>query len=456
MRMRKWHWVIALLVAAVGSGPFGVPAPAAAAALALTAQARQAIVQVLRDSDEYPDALPASLDDGALKAAALRYARTVTGQRLRPRAVDSDWAMVPPTRALEAEFETHLAIGDLGAWLQSLSPKAEQYRALAGWRCRYAQLVDNGGWSALPPGPSLSHGATGPGVLALRVRLAVEGYTTTAVAAVDLFDPTLEQALKQFQLRHDLAADGVVGRATRDALNVPAEKRLMQIDANLERWRWAPALPGDRIEVDAAGDEAILYRAGETRLRMRVITGDAKHRTPMFVSRVDGVLLNPPWNVPASIAGQELWPKEALHPGYLAANQIRLVDGHLQQAPGAMNALGALKFDMPDPFAIYLHDTPAKAAFGRPDRHLSHGCIRLEMPRELAVALLGQQGWSREKLDAAILGGATQRIPLTQAMPVFVFYWTAAVDQAGALNFRRDPYRWDDKLMQALAAAKMP
>jgi murein L,D-transpeptidase YcbB/YkuD len=453
--MRNWLWVMALLIAAAGIGPFSEVASAATDP-AFTAQTRQAIVQALGDSDEFPDTLPEGLDDGALKAAALRYARTVTGQRLRPRAVDSDWAMGAPVRSLEAEFETHLAVGDLDAWLQSLPPKLARYRALAGWRCRYAQLVDSGGWTALPPGPSLSPGGPGAGVLALRLRLAVEGYTTKPVSAAEFFDPTLAQALRQFQLRHDLAADGVLGRATRDALNVTAEQRLMQIDANLERWRWAPALPADRIEVDAAGDEAVLYRANEASLRMRVITGDAKHRTPMFVSRVDGVLLNPPWNVPASIAEHELWPKEVSHPGYLAANHIRLVDGRLQQAPGAMNALGALKFEMPDPFAIYLHDTPAKAAFGRPDRHLSHGCIRLEMPRELAVALLSQQGWSREKLDAAILGGATQRVLLTQAMPVFVFYWTAAVDETGALVFKRDPYQWDDKLMQALAAAKMP
>lgn len=454
--MRNGQWAMALLVAAAVIGPFGAPGPTVAADHGSMTPARRAIVQVLSDSEEFPESLPDGLDDGALKAVALRYARTVTGQRLRPSAVDADWAMEPSARALGAEFDAHLEVGDVAAWLANLPPTSEQYRALTNWRRRYAQLVANGGWAPLADGPSLGAGAEGPAVLALRVRLAVEGYTTPASAAPELFDPALEQALQRFQLQHGLEDDGVVGRATRDALNVPADQRLMQIDANLERWRWAPVLPVDRIEVDAAGDEAVLYRAGEVRLRMRVITGDVKHRTPMFVSRVDGVLLNPPWNVPASIARQELWPKEAARPGYLAANHIRMVDGHLQQAPGVLNALGALKFEMPDRFAIYLHDTPGKAAFGRPDRHLSHGCIRLELPRELAVALLGQQGWSRDRLDAAILGGATQRIPLTQAMPVFVFYWTAAVDETGALIFRRDPYGWDAKLMHALDAVKTP
>lgn len=456
--MWSWFRTMAVFAAVAWMGLLGDATSAAPAVVqaGFTAQARQAILRALGDSEEFPDAAPEHLDDTALRASALRYARTVLGLRIRPGAVDSLWAIAPAARAVETEFESHLAAGDVGVWLEGLAPRSHRYRSLAAWRCRYATLVDNGGWTSLPPGPTLRAGSRGSDVEALRVRLAIEGYAIPAAREDNLFDADLEQALRQFQVRHDLAPDGVVGRATRDALNVPAEQRLMQIEANLERWRWAPALPGDRIEVDAAGDEAVFYAAGEARLRMRVIAGDRKHKTPMFVSRVDGVVFNPPWNVPASIARQELWPREAAHPGYLAANRIRLVDGRLQQAPGPNNALGLVKFDLPDPFGIYLHDTPGKSAFGRPDRHLSHGCIRLEQPRELAAALMASQGWSRAKIDAAIDRGVTQRIPLARPMPVFVFYWTAAVDDAGNLVFRQDAYGWDAKLTQALAAAKLP
>jgi murein L,D-transpeptidase YcbB/YkuD len=216
------------------------------------------------------------------------------------------------------------------------------------------------------------------------------------------------------------------------------------------------ALPADRIEVDIAGAEAVLFKANAPSLTMRVVVGDATHRTPMFASALEAVVFNPPWNVPRSIAEAEILPKAAKDPGYLARNAYVWVDGHLQQRPGPKSALGLVKFDLQNPFGVYLHDTPSRAAFQRRNRALSHGCMRLEMPQELAQRLLATQGWTPEAIDRAIDAKATLRTPLKTRTPLYVTYWTAVAGPAGQVDFRPDVYGWDRKLTSALAAAEPP
>lgn len=211
-----------------------------------------------------------------------------------------------------------------------------------------------------------------------------------------------------------------------------------------------PAPPSDRIEVDTGAQEATLYRAGAPVLTMRAIVGSPKHPTPMFASKVDAVVLNPPWNVPASIAANELLPAEARRPGLLASMNIRWVDGHLQQRPGPKNSLGQIKFDVRSPFGVYLHDTPGKGLFAQPVRAFSHGCMRLEQPRALALALLGPQGTSPTDIDGAIAAGATRRLNLQRGVALYVVHWTVRAEPDGQLSFRPDIYGWDRKLWAAL------
>lgn len=428
-----------------------VAAETGAGARMMAASSDLAVLEILWRGEAFPDGPPVGLDPLSMRAAAIRYARAVLGLRVDPGAINPLWAISAPPRGIEAEVDAHIAAGDLGPWLATLGPRDPRYKSLLAWRSRYADAVDSGGWTPLPPGGVLRLGSRGAGVPALRRRLSVEGYELAAAASDEIFDAGLARAVTQFQARHELPADGRVDPATRQALDVTAEQRLAQIDANLERWRWTPLLPAERVEVDAAGATAALYVAGQVRLRMRAVTGDPKHKTPIFASRIEAVVFNPPWNVPASIAQQELWPKERAHPGYLRANQFKQVDGRLQQAPGPRNALGVVKFDLPSRFGVYLHDTPGKAAFDHRERHLSHGCIRLAAPRELAAALLAPQDWSRTQVDEVIAQGATRRVALTHSAPVFVFYWTAMVDEAGALVLRADPYGWDAELTRAFA-----
>lgn len=391
-----------------------------------------------------------------LAARLANYAQDQRRGRVAPLSVDHRWSY-PQARfdgagALAQARET----GGLAAFLNDLAPPHPRYRLLVAERRRYAALVAAGGWPAVTPGRPLRPGDVDPRVAQLRARLAAEGHLLLPAPDPNAFDAAVESAVKGFQEVHGLTPDGVVGAQSFTELNVPAAARLAQIDLSLERWRWLPrTLPARRVEVNVAAAEAILFEDDAPVLEMRIVVGDPKHETPLFVSALASVVFNPPWNVPASIASKELYPKERARPGYLRRNHFRYVDGHLQQAPGPDNALGLLKFDFDSPFGVYLHDTPGKSAFQRDRRFLSHGCMRLQKPRELAGRLLGAQGWTPEQIDAGIATGQTRRIDLVARTPLYVFYQTAFMDTAGRLNFRSDAYGWDARLAAALGPTEL-
>ena len=423
-----------------------------AASRPLTSVERGLIFEAIQAGGEPTEAPPSSFDDKTLVATVLRYAHTELGQCVRPSRVDRIWAIEPAPHDVASEFEGALTSGRLNEWLASLRVPHTGYRQLAVERCRYLSIIAAGGWGELAQGPPLKGGVESPLSGQLRLRLAQEGYVLSPSSTPNRFDDELARALRLFQERHGLLVDGDLGRQTRDALNVSAEARAGQIEANLERWRWLPhSLPSRRIEVDIARSEATLFNGGAPALNMRVVVGDPRHKTPMFTTQVAAVVFNPPWNVPSSIASNEILPRAARDPTYLARNGFDRRDGRLVQRPGPANALGRLKFDFPSPFGIYLHDTPNRAAFARPQRALSHGCVRLEKPRELAQALLVAQGWTLATIDAAIDAGTTRRVAVQAPIPLYLVYRTAFVDAAGNLNFRPDVYAWDAKLLAALA-----
>lgn len=433
----------------------GAPSSASAAVEPpFSAAERALILPALDDCAAGGPARLGPLDDEGLHSALVDRATIDLGQRVRPSQVDSFWAIEPARRDVAAELDAARAQGRLQGWIAGLAPTDPRYRALAA-ACRdYAGLVAAGGWDALPEGSTLRPGQRDPQVPPLRLRLAREGFGPATAEDPDLFDEVLADGLRRFQASRSLEVDAVLGPRTRAALNVTAEARLTQIQMNLERWRWLPRrLPDERMEVDIAGAEATYFRGGEPALAMRVVVGDPNHHTPMFASRIESIVFNPPWNVPSSIATKEILPKAARDSGYLARNGFSFVDGRLVQRPGPKNSLGVVKFDLPSPFGVYLHDTPGKSAFSRVDRALSHGCMRLEKPKELAAVLLGRQGAREETVEQAIAAAATSRVALDTSVPLYVAYWTAVVDEAGRTNFRPDVYGWDAKLAAALAAA---
>lgn len=431
----------------------------AAAAAPLSVPERAAVLDLLRQAPEPPAALDGPVNSEALVAELLAYAGREAGRLSRPTEVNPLWALAPSPRDIQAEWAAAQAQGEVQAWIAGLSPADSRYDRLVAARRDYAGPAAAGGWGVLASDGVLRPGHVGPQVEALRTRLALEGFEALAEpdVVVDaparspiVFDTALQDVVRRYQRRRGLEPDGVVGPATLAALNVSAEARLAQIDANLERWRWLPRpLPATRIEADVGAARAALFVDDVRVLDMRIIVGAPATKTPIFASQIETVVFNPPWNVPASIANGEILPRAARDPGYLARNNFTYRNGRLQQQPGPTNSLGQVKFDMPSPFGVYLHDTPGRAAFARPVRTLSHGCMRLEKPRELATLLLASQGWSREMVDQAIAEGQTQRVDLAARVPVLVTYSTAFVDGDG-LHLLPDPYGWDAQLTAAL------
>ncbi len=434
---------------------------------ALTADQAQVALRTLTAADLHglqpKDYLPAGLASGANLTAAqnvalgeglLRYAHDVRIGRMDPDQFPELWQVRPAAYDPAADLAKALAENRLQAWLDSLPPRYSGYTALKRGLARYREIAANGGWKTIPEGEKLELGSKDPRVSALRARLAAEDPQVAALGA-PVFDKPLEEAVIRAQRRYGLKPDGVVGNGTLAYLNQPVGQRVLQIIANMERWRWLPAtMPATRVQVNSGAAIVTLFRDDKPVLSMKAVSGKKGDETPMLASSIHSVVINPPWNVPTRIATEELWPKERANPGYLARNGYRVIpvqggQPRLQQASGDSSALGRFKFDFDNPFAVYLHDTPSKAAFDRYARQASHGCVRIEKPRALADALLaGDTTWTAEAIDRQLEGDKTVRARLSQQVPVFILYWTAFAGADGQMHFRSDPYNWDRELLQ--------
>lgn len=459
------------------TGPAAVTqAPAQSLSAQQTAQMRQALEQAPAHgfaAHEFTppglDALLASSDpaqrqrgETVLKNAVLRFAAAVHRGRLNANDFDDEWGLRPAAYDPAPGLEAALATNQLQPWLDGQAPAHAGYRDLMKGLAAYRGIASRGGWQALPAGPALRQGMRDPRVPLLRARLAAEDPSVMPGAASDtLMDAPLAEALKTFQVRHGLTGDGELGKPTLAALNVPVEERIAQISANMERWRWMPAqLPPDRIQVNVAAAQVVVYRGGQEALSMKAAPGRPTDRTPMLMSQIRGVVINPPWNIPDSIARKEIMPKEQANPGYMAREDIHWVPAsgggqRLQQAAGPKSALGQIKFDFDNKYGVYLHDTPSRAAFEKSGRMVSHGCVRLEKPKDLAALLLDGQGeWNPEMIDAKIDAGETQHVALSRPVSVFLLYWTAFTGADGAMNFAKDSYDWDHELLQKISGQK--
>lgn len=385
----------------------------------------------------------------ALARAAMILAQEEHGLPSNPAAVDPDWALRGPYDAI-ADFAQARQDGHIPAWASALPRHNPAYLSLVTAQKRYEDIAARGGWPNLPVGLTLRPGSKSKAVPRLRQRLAIEGYGDASPTSI-AYDRALAAEVSEFQVRHGLKSTGAVDAKTLLALNVPVEARLATLDANLQRVRWLPdTLPPDRIVADIAGAEVVLFENDEPALAMRSIVGEVSKPTPLFVSHVSSIEFNPPWHVPSDIAKAELLPKG---PEYLAKHGYSVINGQLVQHAGSQSSLGRVKFDMPDPFAVYLHDTPGKSLFAVDSRGRSHGCVRLEKPNDLAVALLADQGWTLEKVNDAIDAGDTHWVRPTTVMPVYLVYRTAEAPDEGPAIFRPDLYGWDDRLNAALASS---
>jgi murein L,D-transpeptidase YcbB/YkuD len=340
---------------------------------------------------------------------------------------------------------------------------------------RYKAIAAKGGWPAIPAEAKYAAGAEGADVDLLRRRLVITGDLFT-VENTGPYNDELIAGVKRFQLRNGLLATGLVGPRTLAALNIPVEKRIQQLEASLQRMQALGFKFGDRyvvVNIPAAYAEAI---EGEKVVRRyRVVVGKSEKPSPTVTSQINNVNLNPTWTVPSSITKHEISARMRKDPGYLARMHMQVLDGRgnaldpasvdwsegkvpdvtVRQDPGEWNALGRVRIDMPNSYAVYMHDTNQRNLFANDYRFDSHGCARVDNVRDLAAWLLKDTAnWDRTQIDLGIATGQRLDIKLTKPVPVAWVYLTAWMARDGIVQFRNDVYDQDAQLNEASADIK--
>ncbi|WP_348766997.1 L,D-transpeptidase family protein [uncultured Salinisphaera sp.] len=455
---------------------------------------------------EQADTAPGPMDadtvaalDIRLSQAFVRYAVDLHQGRVGEGDLRPRWYEDLPPVDYAGALERATRDGDVDAALTELRPPHDGYTRLVKALADYRAIVDAGGWPEVPDGPLLETGVRDARVATLRKRLQASGDLTpgsetghnvedgvNALETMDApqdgdtrsprYDAPLAKAVEHFQRRHGLKIDGKVGPGTRAALNVPAEQRVRQIEINLERWRWLPADLGERyVMVNIPEYRLRAYDNGRPALEMRVVVGESydDRATPIFSDAMEYVVFRPYWNVPTSIAADEIVPEVRKNSGYLDQKDYEIVaeftpDAEVlpntsenidkveagtlfvRQRGGSHNALGLVKFMFPNQYAVYLHDSPAEQLFSRNERDFSHGCVRVQHPDQLAAFVLaGKPDWDTARIDSALHEEDRQRVDLEESIPVYLAYWTAFVDEAG-VNFRADVYDNDPRVEKAM------
>ena len=394
--------------------------------------------------------------------------------KVDPVALDPNWNYGGELTIEDATLDRlagAIASSDIEAAIEQARPAYPLYTRLREALLAHRALERDGGWPAVPAGETLKVGMTDPRVVALRARLAVTDDAAVDAPDRQLFDAELEDAVRRFQRRHRIAADGAVGPATLRAMNVTVAERIDQLRVNLERVRWVPqsAAP-DYVLVDVAGFRVTLVRDGAVAWRTRAVVGRPYRKTPIFSSEITYVVVNPTWTIPPGILAKDTLPAVRRDPGYLAKHDMDVLDRNgrivdpasidwsrgssfpymIRQRPGPQNSLGLVKIMFPNEHLVYLHDTPAKSLFEKDERAFSSGCIRIERPFDLVELLLEDPKWDRAALDALVASRRTQTITLSQPVPVVILYWTAEVDENDRFVFKPDVYDRDRAVLEAL------
>jgi len=433
------------------------------------------VLKLLLDGQESPDPTLLADYDILLTDSLVRLCYHIQFGKVDPESLDPAWNMTRRVRNANpvAAIEKRLRTGTLARGLKNIRPEIDYYDLLKGVLKKYRAIQDTGGWESISGNRTLKPGTTDQLVVQLRQRLALTGQYQGTVSDSDLYDEDLENAVKRFQYQHRLVADGIVGKKTFAALNIPVKKKIDQIRVNLERARWVfHKLPESYIAVDIAGFRAYNFDGVIPSWSSKVQVGKPFRKTPVFKSKIKYIVFNPTWTVPPTILKKDILPKIKKDPDYLSTMKIsvidrkgRTVDPHsvdwsqyrktipytLRQEPGPHNALGRIKFIFPNKYFIYLHDTPSRSLYGRKDRAFSSGCIRVEKNIELAQLLLNDPvKWNRGSIQKLIDSNVTQRVNLPKPKPVMLLYVTIWFDENDNFIFKKDVYNRDRQVLDGL------
>ncbi|MGI3900929.1 MAG: L,D-transpeptidase family protein [Janthinobacterium lividum] len=431
------------------------------------AQARSAVARIDHAAEDGLDlkATPVTVPQGgepealaaaelSLTAAVVDYGRQASGGRIDPSRIDALVAVkpevAPPGRVLAALRDA----SDAGEALRGFNPPHRGYlllRAKLAEMRRGADVADRG---PIPAGPALKPGMKDARVPLVRARFGLD--ISGEAGDGQVYDTRVASAVADYQRAHGMPASGILTARTVASLSGGQPKRLEdEIIANMERWRWLPRDLGQRYVAVNIPDYSLDVFDGDTKIHhARVVVGKADHQTPIFSETMKFIIVNPYWNVPLSIVKKEMMPKLAANPNYFEDHGYETVERngetYVRQPPGDSNALGRIKFMFPNKFSVYLHDTNARSYFGKEERALSHGCVRVDQPFKLAEAVLGRdRGWSEARVKGMV-GGDERTVNLPRPVQVHMNYFTAVVDDTGQLRLLDDVYGYSAKVRAGL------
>ncbi|HEX4922531.1 MAG TPA: L,D-transpeptidase family protein, partial [Bdellovibrionales bacterium] len=414
----------------------------------------------------------------------LNFVADVATGRVNPQSVDNEIDFRRRELTDMALLNSFLANpAALRAGISSLEPQHEPYRKLKQKLAQLLAVKANGGWTALKAQKKLQKGMSSAAVPPLRKRLVLTGQLDGSEFANESqgFDEKLEAAVKAVQRQHMLKITGIADTQFYGVINVPVEKRIQQIAASIEKWKWLPPELGEKhVFVNLARAELDVYESGVSVMNMKVVVGKVLRRTPSLSDKIVDVALNPYWNVPQNLVIKDVLPGIKSDPAYLqkmnmkvftpdgtqeldpsainwAAQSPTNINFRFRQEPGHHNSLGIVKFNLTNSRAIYMHDTPHKELFVEGPRNFSSGCVRLERPVDFATYLLKGTEWTEERIRKFTRESpnrvADYRITLENPLPVYLVFLQVSFAADGEVRFASDNYGQDERLMQALQPA---
>ncbi len=413
--------------------------------------------------------------DILLTDGLLLYSYHLIKGKIDPNSLDVNWNFssknlpINPTKLFQSALEEN----KIREVVLDLRPKDRIYNQFITQLSNYQIMKDNGGWKSVNVNGVVKPGEFYNSLDEVRKRLFVSGDLEFEEGFMDsLYDDDMVAAVKRFQLRHGLTPDGVIGKNTLAAMNIPIDHKINKLKLNMERARWVLNDISNEVILVNIASFKLDYLHDSTRIHeTKVMVGTYQHQTPIFKSRLKYLVFNPTWTVPYSIATRELLPKIKKNPSYLADRNISLLKGGkaipqssvdwtkvtskhfpytLRQEPGPGNALGQVKFIFPNKYSVYLHDTPSKYLFVKQERAFSHGCIRVQNPLSLAEVLLNDQKWNMDKIQQVLDEKKEKVVHLKKPIDVLLLYWTCGLLENGNIFFIEDVYNRDDKISAGL------